>query len=99
MIRTIFYEPATPEKFRRNMKRRFNEYAGIAHFNAEISMAQRPSGELIYHVLDATVFVRLPSQPKIVGITANVESIQNDKIAQAKSLLEKISKVKLLEVH
>ncbi|MEK6892612.1 MAG: hypothetical protein AABX07_00230 [Nanoarchaeota archaeon] len=99
MIRTIFYEPVNREKFRQNIKIRWSKYSTeTASFNAEDSMAQRINRELIYHILDATIFVRLPSQPIMVGITANVTRLNNNQIEQAKSLLEEITRIKLIEV-
>ena len=59
-------------------------------------MAGRKNGELIYHVLDATVFVRNPSERQMVAITANIKRTSSDEISEAKSLLEEISKVKLI---
>lgn len=81
------------------MKRRWIEYSDrIAHFNAEPSMAQRLNGELIYHIIDATVFIRLSSEPRMVGITANVTTVdvKENEINRVKYLLEGITKVKLL---
>lgn len=98
MIRTTFYEPADPEKFRKNLRRRHLQYSDrFAHFNSAQSMDERGNGELIYHVLDTTVFVRYPSEKRMVGITANVKRTSHDEISEAKSLLEEISRVKLIE--
>lgn len=98
MIRTTFYEPKEPERFRRNIRRRYLKYSDrVAHFNSDQSMENRGNRELIYHVLDATVFVRNPSEKRMVGITADVKSASHDEISHAKSLLEEISRVNLIE--
>lgn len=93
MIQTYHYRPVDPEKFRRNFVRRWMEYSDrIAHFNSRESLSKRVNGELIYHVMNATVFVDKPEKEKIVSITTEPREMK-----AAKSLLEEISKVKLME--
>lgn len=94
MIHTNFYEPANKMKFWRNIQRRWTGYGHeLGSFNAEQSVAARTNGELIYHVLDATVFIRRPSEKNMVGITADEGPLA--KILAAKSLLEEITKTTL----
>ena len=93
MIQTYNYQPADPEKFWRNIKRRWTEYSEkVAHFNSQESLSKRTNGELIYHVINATVFIRKPGEKNMVSITAKPREMK-----KTQSLLEEISKVKLIE--
>ena len=98
MIRTQVYYPTDAVKFRRNIRKKWDEYSEkIGHYNSKESMLARTDKVLIYHVLDATVFINAPSDDRgRVNITANVTSIPGE-IESAKSLLEKIAEVKLME--
>lgn len=97
MIQTRFYEPIEPQKFWKNIQRRWYEYSDrVAHYNSEQSISMRTNGELIYHVLDASVFIRRPNETHMVGITANIEK-GKDKIEEARKLLEEIAKQKIIE--
>src|SRR3989338_7822210 len=99
MIQTIHYKPAEPEKFWRNIQRKWSDYSyGVAHYNSKESRTKRTNRELIYHILDASVFVRRANERLMVSISAkNTKS--NNKIEEAKSILEEISNVHLMEVH
>src|SRR3990170_6990448 len=98
MIHTGVYYPENPEKFRRNMQRRLIEYSDrVAHYNSGESMMARKDKVLIYHVVHATVFVNRPNDDfGRVNITANISSVPGE-VENAKSLLEEITKVKLIE--
>jgi hypothetical protein len=99
MIQTRVYYPTDPEKFRRNLRGRWLDYDGeVGSYNSKESMSKRTDGIQIYHVLDATVFSHAPTDDKgRVNITANVTTSVPGKIKAAKSLLEKITEVELIE--
>ncbi|HUW43894.1 MAG TPA: hypothetical protein VMV95_02965 [Bacillota bacterium] len=102
IIQTRVYYPTDPEKFRKNLEKwvTLNILDGpkeIVHYNSAESMSKRTDNVLIYHALDATVFVNAPNDDRgRVNITAYVKSVPGE-IESAKSLLEKITEIKLME--
>ena len=98
MIQTRIYYPTDAEKFRKNVQRRWCDlYEEVASFNSKESMSKRTDKMLIYHVLDTTVLVHAPYDNEgRVFITADVISSPG-RIEAAKSLLEKMSEVELIE--
>ena len=97
MIQTQVYYPIDSVKFRRNIQGKWQMGSGIANYNSEESMLKRTDKVLIYHVLNSTVFIHAPSDDRgRVNITANLTSTPGG-IESAKSLLENISEIKLME--
>lgn len=102
MIQTHVYYPTNPEKFRENLKElvvhnNLEMPKEIVHYNSNESMSKRTDGVLIYHILDATVFVHDVEEYKgRVNITATVRSIPGE-VEAARSLLEKMTKIKLMK--
>ena len=100
MIQTKAYYPIYPEEFRRNIQENWHNYSGrIISYNSPESTSAETNKMLIYHVFNATVIVgraRKNNGRSRVDITANVSSIPEE-IEFTKSLLEEISKVKLME--
>jgi len=95
MVNTVVYYPTGAEKFRYNMQRRWLDYSDrVSHYNSEDSMLKRTDGVLIYHVLNTTVFINKPEDD---GGRVNITGLTAGNVEESKSLLEEISKVRLLE--
>ena len=100
MIQTRVYYPTDMINFRRNLQKNFDsleDIEKIVHYNSDENMSKRTDKVLIYHVLDATVFVNTPDDDHgRINITAKL-SCCLDKIESAKLLLEDRTKIKLRE--
>lgn len=94
MMETKVYYPQNANKFYRNLQRRGIEFAGrMVSYNSESFMRDRPDKSLVYHLANAAVVVSHPTDDRgCVSITST-----EGKTGVAKSLLEEIGRVKLVE--